>query len=390
MLRVLRVWRERFIFPDDYLNGLQATFLRPALIDLLPEAASHPSKPEADVDPAASDGQAAQAAAAGGLEQLPRGNAELKEALEALPEDEVLRKTRLMGLSTRGGRVACLHRLLALDEYLSNEGGGGGLAGSLGLQLGAARRASHAGGKWGAAGEGTGDGSGVRLAGGVEGIIPGLDGMSSDDEGALGLFGLPSVKQEGGGGLGHHLSGVLLAPDPTAPPPAAAAAGLKVEPGLGSPRMAPVASPAAPPAVPIASRWMEVDEEEERQKVPQVPISKWLLAEQEAQAQAAAAERAAAEAAAAAAEAQRQAELQAAAAAVAEAMGSRGQADVDGAQVASRHHWHQPEEPALNEERRQKLRQVCGYTKGFCVGKERVPRWLQCVMLLQLCFLFNF
>jgi U2-associated protein SR140 len=107
---------------------------------------------------------------------------------------------------------------------------------------------------------------------------------------------------------------------------------------------------------------MEVDEEEERQKVPQVPISKWLLAEQEAQVQAAAAEKAAADAAAAAAaaEAQRQAELQAAAAALAEAMGSRAQAEGEGGQVGSRHHWHQAEDPALNEERRQKLRQVRG------------------------------
>lgn len=28
VLRVLRVWRERFLFNDDFVNGLQSTFLK--------------------------------------------------------------------------------------------------------------------------------------------------------------------------------------------------------------------------------------------------------------------------------------------------------------------------------------------------------------------------
>lgn len=39
VLRVLRVWRNWFIFSDDLLNGLQATFLRAAAAEFRQNAA---------------------------------------------------------------------------------------------------------------------------------------------------------------------------------------------------------------------------------------------------------------------------------------------------------------------------------------------------------------
>ena len=42
VLRVLRCWRERYLFSDDYLNGLQAAFLQPTAASPEALAAANP------------------------------------------------------------------------------------------------------------------------------------------------------------------------------------------------------------------------------------------------------------------------------------------------------------------------------------------------------------
>ncbi|CAD7701765.1 unnamed protein product [Ostreobium quekettii] len=87
VLRVLRIWRDWFIFSNDYLNGLQATFLH---------------------------GGASAAADA------PQ-NAALAAELHSLPDEDIERRCRQNGLSIHGGRPAQLCRLLGLDAYLHGE-----------------------------------------------------------------------------------------------------------------------------------------------------------------------------------------------------------------------------------------------------------------------------
>ena len=71
MQGVLRVWAEWFLFPEAYLTGLHATFLR---ADGAP--ASHP---------------------------------ELEAELEGLTEDVLDRRCRRAGICTRGGRAPMVH-----------------------------------------------------------------------------------------------------------------------------------------------------------------------------------------------------------------------------------------------------------------------------------------
>jgi len=95
VLRVLRVWRNWFIFSDDYLNGLQATFLY--------------------------IGSAAAKEAA--------RNEDLEMELLALSDAEVERRCRHAGLNTSRGRSTWIERLLALDSYLKGDGVGSKAAG---------------------------------------------------------------------------------------------------------------------------------------------------------------------------------------------------------------------------------------------------------------------
>lgn len=92
VLRVLRAWRERFIFSDDYLNGLQATFLAPAL----------------------------------SADALAATNPGLKASLGEAGEDELERRARLAGISTRGGKEATVSSAVGGTE--GRGGGGGGRA----------------------------------------------------------------------------------------------------------------------------------------------------------------------------------------------------------------------------------------------------------------------
>ncbi|KAK9797001.1 hypothetical protein WJX73_002827 [Symbiochloris irregularis] len=87
VLRVLRVWRLWSVFSDDFLNGLQATFLRP-----VKDAVEEGSEPE----PAAPE-------------------------LESLADEDMETRCRRNGLSRQGGRAAMLTRLAALDHYLHGD-----------------------------------------------------------------------------------------------------------------------------------------------------------------------------------------------------------------------------------------------------------------------------
>ncbi|KAK9835798.1 hypothetical protein WJX74_008275 [Apatococcus lobatus] len=88
MLRVLRVWRERFIFNDDFLNGLQASFLRSGQIE--------------DYEPSA----------AGKI---------LAEQLESVPDEDLEVRCRRNGLSSKGGKAHQIARLVALQSYLNGD-----------------------------------------------------------------------------------------------------------------------------------------------------------------------------------------------------------------------------------------------------------------------------
>ena len=80
VLRILRTWRNWYVFSDDYLNGLQSTFLSP-----------DPSDEE--------------------MEQ------QMKK-LKGITEDDIERKCRFNGLSLRGGyRQQCM-RYVRLEAYL--------------------------------------------------------------------------------------------------------------------------------------------------------------------------------------------------------------------------------------------------------------------------------
>ncbi|PRW57019.1 U2 snRNP-associated SURP motif-containing -like isoform X1 [Chlorella sorokiniana] len=94
VLKLLRIWRGWFIFSDDYLNGLQATFLR-----------------------------------SGGDASAP-ANSVLEAELEGLGDEELELRCRRAGVSRKGGRSAQISRLLALDAYLHGDSSKGGEGGS--------------------------------------------------------------------------------------------------------------------------------------------------------------------------------------------------------------------------------------------------------------------
>ncbi|KAL3151330.1 hypothetical protein ABBQ38_013163 [Trebouxia sp. C0009 RCD-2024] len=85
VLRVLRMWRSWSIFSDDFLNGLQATFLR---------------------------GTSA-------LSSKKAGNPSLAAELEELDNDRLDTRCRRNGLSKKGGREMQIQRLLELQSYLN-------------------------------------------------------------------------------------------------------------------------------------------------------------------------------------------------------------------------------------------------------------------------------
>lgn len=266
VLRVLRVWRERFIFSDDYLNGLQVTFLKPPI-----EAVSDGQTDDADIE-----------------------NSQLRAELEAMPEEDLERKCRLSGLVGKGGRELCIQRLIALDNYLNAENRVAAGVSTTGVPL--ARGSSVVGSgnavapvlAAAAAPVLVTPTTGVNLDTGVDNIFG--DGASLDSEGGgPGMFGVsappagPSQTQQelssasaaapGIGSYPLHSNGPINIPG---------VAVVKPEGGGGAGEAAGAGWGAAP-----VSRWQVVDEELERQQAPQVPVSKWLLEEQEAQAEAA-------------------------------------------------------------------------------------------------------
>lgn len=92
VLKVLRVWRGWYIFSDDFLNGLQVTFLR------------------------GGTGPSGSATASAGAT-----NSALEAVLEGLTDEEIDTRCRNSGLSRKGGRDVQITRLLALDIYLNGQ-----------------------------------------------------------------------------------------------------------------------------------------------------------------------------------------------------------------------------------------------------------------------------
>eukprot|EP00798_Chlamydomonas_sp_ICE-L_P032267 gene32267-16833_t len=251
VLRVLRVWRERFIFTDDFLNGLQASFLSPVMASAV--AALHPteggSDPEPDAEsipkecmflcdflnglqasflsPVMASAVAALHPTEGGSDPEPDaglasiGRPDIRSELQELSPDEVERRCRLTGLSVKEGTQAMITRLLALDMYLNP--------------------------------------------------------MGSGDEG------------------GEEPSSLMHSASQDVPASAAGSASLEAGPQAGSgagaeeAEMGPIgpAPPPVPPPKPILpmSRWTTIDEEEEKQALPTKPISKWLEDQQREQAE---------------------------------------------------------------------------------------------------------
>ncbi|KAG2440272.1 hypothetical protein HXX76_004384 [Chlamydomonas incerta] len=227
VLRVLRCWRDKYIFTDDYLNGLQAVFLTTGT----------------------------------STEKALGDNPGLRAELEAAEPEELERRAKLVGLSNRGGKPAMINRFLILDHYL------------------------HADSR------------------------PVFDPTRQQQQ---------QQQQQQPSGANA---------DAPLPPPAQPRPAVKEEPDA-----------AAAPAVP-QSRWTTVDEQEERQKLPQMPISKWLLQEQDQDARLAALEAQLRELdemdTGAAAAAAAQAAAQAAAAAAGAGAGPSGAASQAGVQGGS-------------------------------------------------------
>lgn len=117
VLRVLRAWRGWFVFSDDFLAGLQATFLT---------APTGPSELRAAHDAA------------------------LAAELAALGDDDLEARCRGLGVSVAGGRADRLARLQAVLEY--QRGWTGGEAGRRPSRAGRGR--SGGGGRRGRAAQG--------------------------------------------------------------------------------------------------------------------------------------------------------------------------------------------------------------------------------------------
>jgi U2-associated protein SR140 len=93
ILRVLRVWRGWYIFSDDFLNGLQAAFLRGGGIN-----------PSGELD--TKD------------ELIARIDPEYKEKLEKMKPEELDNYCKQQGVSRSGGTQKKILRLLEVHDYL--------------------------------------------------------------------------------------------------------------------------------------------------------------------------------------------------------------------------------------------------------------------------------
>ncbi|MEW5308379.1 MAG: hypothetical protein WDW38_000347 [Sanguina aurantia] len=243
VLRVLRVWREHYLFNDDYLNGLQATFLQaiPAT-EPLPDPAEDPPttstttttsdnptiKEEATDDTSAPGAPSPRPATDGS------SNPTLSAELRLLSDEDLERRCKLAGLVTRGTSAQRVQRLLALDSYLH------------------------------------GDSRQAALAQSASGSMPGGAPPASVSEAAA------SVKSERAPSMDQQPKAEAQDPSSSsrdAPLSQAAAA---------------AAAAASQTVLQPSSRWTTIDEDEEKQQLPQVPISKWLQQEQQAAEEAAA------------------------------------------------------------------------------------------------------
>lgn len=95
VLSVLKVWRVWYVFSDQYIDGLQATFLRSATtLDGRPMVGT-----ESDIHPA------------------------LVAGFAALTDEELELRCKHNGLSRKGGRQVQVARLIALETYLKGRDG---------------------------------------------------------------------------------------------------------------------------------------------------------------------------------------------------------------------------------------------------------------------------
>lgn len=120
VLKVLQVWADWFLFSDAYVNGLRATFLRPAhsgvvsFHNLCGDALlCKENGSMLDGETLSSPGEGADL---GQDAALAMGEGAAARELASLPLAELERRCRHNGLSTRGGREVMVARLLSLEE----------------------------------------------------------------------------------------------------------------------------------------------------------------------------------------------------------------------------------------------------------------------------------
>jgi U2-associated protein SR140 len=123
VLKVLRVWRGWYIFSDDFLNGLQATFLRNGGVGTSKLNSISSTNTNNVISTTAIGGGVAE----GGVDPVLAGT------LEKLTDDEIELRCKHSGLSRKGGREVQVARILALDTYLNGgERQGIGAGGAVG------------------------------------------------------------------------------------------------------------------------------------------------------------------------------------------------------------------------------------------------------------------
>ena len=113
VLKVLRVWRGWYIFSDDYLNGLQGTFLRTGGVEV------SGTKNSSSSNMAAGNNDESPGQLKGGNIGTPPVDVVLVATLEKLTDDEIELRCKHSGLSRKGGRESQMARILALDTYLN-------------------------------------------------------------------------------------------------------------------------------------------------------------------------------------------------------------------------------------------------------------------------------
>jgi len=128
VLKVLRVWRGWYIFSDDYLNGLQGTFLSNSGVGI--SGVNNPSSDKAGVNNN-NDGSGQKKRGAN-MDTPPFVDLVLVATLEKLTDDEVELRCKHSGLSRKGGRKLQIARILALDSYLNGGDRQGAAAGPVG------------------------------------------------------------------------------------------------------------------------------------------------------------------------------------------------------------------------------------------------------------------